>query len=129
MRIPVTGYANLMSGISSQRTTSDRRPLFAWRGRKTVASMLLLALLIAGLVSGSGVVIGLGVIAIGVLGLAWAVPMRSDRLHDRLRHSRGYGAPVGWLLSVLPGMGAKFAWFVMCGAITALGVAELVSAL
>jgi len=126
MKRLVPGYNGPMSEISTQ--TSGGQPP-AWRRRPwyTAATVGMFLVMLAGLISHNHYVLGIGVLLVGLSGLAWAATTSTDGLHRRLSRSRGYGAFLGRLVALVPGIGAKLVWFVLCLAIIALGVATLIT--
>jgi hypothetical protein len=104
------------------------RPFFVWRGWESIATYAVLAVLVVGLVAGSHVVAGVGIIAVGLLGVFWAMIKTNHQFHARLRDARGYGAWLGRLIALAPAFAARLLFVTGCMAITALGVLELVGA-
>jgi hypothetical protein len=96
-----------------------------WRGWESVATFAVLAVMLVGIAAGSHVVSGIGIVLIGGLALYWAMTRGHRGLRRRLRESDGPGGPMGQLISLVPGLGARLALYVMCFAVIALGVLEI----
>jgi hypothetical protein len=102
------------------------RPFFVWRGLESIATYAVLAVLVVGVLAGSHVIAGAGIIAVGLLGVFWAMTKTNQRFHQRMREARGYGALLGRLMALAPAFVARLLFVTSCFAITALGVLELV---
>lgn len=89
------------------------RPWFEWRGWDSVATYVVLAVMLAGVVTGLHRLLAAGVLVIGVSALAWGITHRPGQR----RTSSGYGVLLNWLMNVLP----RPVYLVLCVVLTALG--------
>jgi hypothetical protein len=92
----------------------QRRPWFEWRGWDSVITYVVLAVMLAGLISGVHRLLAAGVLVIGVSALVWGVTHRPGRR----RTTSGYGVLLDWLMNVLP----RPVYLVLCVLVTALGI-------
>ena len=90
------------------------RPWFEWRGWDSVATYVVLAVMLAGVVTGLHRLLAAGVLVIGVSALAWGITHRPGQR----RTTSGYGVLLNWLMNVLP----RPVYLVLCVILTALGV-------
>lgn len=102
---------------------SPRSRAGAWPSITTFAA---LAVGVVGLLVHSNLVMGIGITLLGLTCLGWAMASSNQEMHDRLRRTRGFGAPLGWLMSLAPGAGAKVLFVALSLAITALGVVAII---
>ncbi len=117
------------SDLRSGGTGESPGPLpqrLEWRGWKTVAGLAYAALLVAAVLSHNRDALGAAVVLVGVFGGIWALTRDNDELHEGLRYTRGPGWLLGWGMSKIPGSAARLVYTLMCLAIVALGVLELV---
>jgi len=89
------------------------RPWFEWRGWDSVATYVVLAVMLAGVVTGLHRLLAAGVLVIGVSALAWGITHRPGQR----RTTSGYGVLLNWLMNVLP----RPVYLVLCVVLTALG--------
>ena len=90
------------------------RPWFEWRGWDSVATYVILAVMLAGVVTGLHRLLAAGVLVLGASALAWGVTHRPGQR----RTTSGYGALLDWLTGALP----RPAYLVLCVVVTALGL-------
>jgi hypothetical protein len=96
----------------------QRRPWFEWRGWDSVITYVVLAVMLAGVVSGLHRLLAAGLLVIGVSALVWGVTHRPGRR----RGTSGYGVLLDWLMNVLP----RPVYLVLCVLVTALGIIGVV---
>lgn len=80
------------------RPQREGRPWFEWRGSDSVITYVVLAVMLAGVITGLHRLLAAGVLVIGVSALAWAVTHRPGQR----RTSSSYGVLLDWLMNVLP---------------------------
>jgi hypothetical protein len=90
------------------------RRWFEWRGWDSVATYVVLAVMLAGVISGLHRLLAAGVLVIGVSALGWGVTHRPGRR----RTTSSYGVLLDWLMNVLP----RPVYLILCVLVTALGV-------
>jgi hypothetical protein len=90
------------------------RPWFEWRGWDSVATYVVLAVMLAGVITGLHRLLAAGVLVIGVSALAWGITHRAGQR----RTTSSYGVLLNWLMSVLP----RPVYLVLCVILTVLGV-------
>ena len=95
-------------------TGRDGRPWFEWRGWDSVVTYIVLAVMLAGVITGLHRLLAAGVLVIGVSALAWGVTHR----RGQRRTTSSYGVLLDWLLNVLP----RPVYLVVCVVLTALGL-------
>jgi hypothetical protein len=105
---------------SSEEPAAQRagRPWFEWRGWDSVATYVVLAVMLAGVISGLHRLLAAGVLVIGVSALAWGITHRPGRR----RTTSSYGVLLDWLMNVLP----RTAYLVLCVLISALGIVGVI---
>ncbi len=91
----------------------DGRPWFEWRGWDSVITYVVLAVMLAGVITGLNRLLAAGVLVIGISALAWAVTHRPGQR----RTTSGYGVLLNWLMNVLP----RTVYLVLFVVLTALG--------
>jgi hypothetical protein len=94
------------------------RPWFEWRGSDSVITYVVLAVMLAGVITGLHRLLGAGILVIGASALAWAVTHRPG--HQRT--TSGYGVLLDWLMNVLP----RPAYLTLCVLVTALGLVGVI---
>ena len=102
-----------------QRPPRQDRPCFQWRGWDSVVTYVVLAVMLAGVITGLHRLLAAGVLVIGASALAWAITHRPGRR----RSTSGYGVLLDWLLGALP----RPVYLVLCVAAIVLGVIGLIS--
>ena len=90
------------------------RPWFEWRGWDSIVTYVVLAVMLAGVITGLHRLLAAGVLVIGVSALAWGVTHR----RGQRRTTSSYGVLLDWLLNVLP----RPVYLVVCVVLTALGL-------
>ena len=90
------------------------RAWFEWRGWDSVATYVVLAVMLAGVVTGLHRLLAAGVLVIGASALMWGITHRPGQR----RTTSGYGVLLDWLMNVLP----RPVYLVLCVILTALGV-------
>ena len=90
------------------------RAWFEWRGWDSVATYVILAVMLAGVLTGLHRLLAAGVLVLGASALAWGVTHRPGQR----RTSSGYGVLLDWLMGALP----RAAYLVLCVVVTALGL-------
>ena len=90
------------------------RPWFEWRGWDSVATYVVLAVMLAGVITGLHRLLAAGVLVIGVSALAWGITHRAGQR----RTTSSYGVLLNWLMTVLP----RPVYLVLCVILTVLGV-------
>jgi hypothetical protein len=95
------------------------RPVFEWRGWDSVVTYVVLAVMLAGVITGLHRLLAAGVLVIGVSALAWALTHRPGRR----RSTSGYGVLLDWLMGVLP----RPVYLVLCVVVIVLGLVGLIA--
>jgi hypothetical protein len=95
------------------------RPLFEWRGWDSVVTYVVLAVMLAGVITGLHRLLAAGVFVIGASALIWAVTHRPGHR----RSTSGYGVLLDWLMGVLP----RPVYLVLCVVVIVLGAVGLVA--
>lgn len=95
------------------------RPWFEWRGWDSVVTYVVLAVMLAGVITGLHRLLAAGLLVIGASALAWAITHRPGRR----RSTSGYGLLLDWLLEALP----RPVYLVLCVAVIALGGIGLIA--
>ena len=95
------------------------RPWFEWRGWDSVVTYVVLAVMLAGLITGLHRLLAAGVFVIGASALAWGITHRAGRR----RSTSGYGVLLDWLMGVLP----RAAYLVLCVIVIVLGLVGLIA--
>jgi hypothetical protein len=90
------------------------RSWFEWRGWDSVITYVILAVMLAGVITGLHRLLAAGVLVIGVSALAWGVTHRPGQR----RTTSGYGVLLDWLMHRLP----RAAYLFLCVVVTALGL-------
>lgn len=90
------------------------RPWFEWRGWDSVATYVVLAVMLLGVVTGLHRLLAAGVLVIGVSALVWGITHRPGQR----RTTSGYGVLLNWLMNVLP----RPIYLVLCVILSVLGV-------
>jgi len=90
------------------------RPWFEWRGWDSVATYVVLAVMLAGVITGLHRLLAAGVLVIGVSALAWGVTHRPGQR----RSTSSYGVLLDWLMYNLP----RPVYLILCVLVTALGL-------
>jgi hypothetical protein len=96
----------------------EGRPWFEWRGWDSVATYVVLAVMLAGVITGLHRLLAAGVLVIGASALAWGVTHRPGQR----RTTSGYGVLLDWLMNVLP----RPAYLLLCVVLTALGLVGVI---
>jgi hypothetical protein len=91
----------------------EGRPWFEWRGWDSIITYVVLAVMLAGVITGLHRLLAAGVLVIGVSALAWAVTHRPGQR----RTTSGYGVLLDWLMNVLP----RALYLIVFVVVTALG--------
>jgi hypothetical protein len=94
------------------------RPWFEWRGWDSVITYVVLAAMLAGVITGLHRLLAAGVLVIGVSALAWALTHRPGQR----RTTSSYGVLLNWLMNVLP----RPAYLLLCVVVTALGLVGVI---
>ena len=97
---------------------APRRPWFEWRGWDSVITYLVLAVMLAGVVTGLHRLLAAGVLVIGASALVWAATHRPGRQ----RSTGSYGVLLDWLLGALP----RPVYLALCVVVTALGIVGVI---
>jgi hypothetical protein len=95
------------------------RPLFEWRGWDSVVTYVVLAVMLAGVITGLHRLLAAGVLVLGVSALVWAITHRPGHR----RTTSGYGVLLDWLMGVLP----RPIYLVLCVLVIVLGAVGLVA--
>ncbi|HEX3979004.1 MAG TPA: hypothetical protein VHW96_22225 [Solirubrobacteraceae bacterium] len=90
------------------------RPWFEWRGWDSVITYVVLAVMLAGVITGLHRLLAAGVLVIGASALAWAVTHRPGQR----RTTSSYGVLLDWLMNVLP----RPLFLILFLVLTALGI-------
>jgi hypothetical protein len=100
---------------ASEEPQAERegRPWFEWRGWDSVATYVVLAAMLAGVITGLHRLLAAGVLVIGVSALAWGITHRPGQR----RTTSSYGVLLNWLMNVLP----RPVYLLLCVILTALG--------
>ena len=94
------------------------RPWFEWRGWDSVVTYVVLAVMLAGVITGLHRLLAAGVLVIGASALAWGLTHRPGQR----RTTSGYGVLLDWLMNRLP----RPVYLFLCVLLTALGLVGLV---
>jgi hypothetical protein len=92
----------------------EGRPWFEWRGWDSVATYVVLAVMLAGVITGLHRLLAAGVLVIGASALAWGITHRPGQQ----RTTSSYGVLLDWLMNKLP----RPVYLMVCVILTALGV-------
>jgi hypothetical protein len=95
------------------------RPVFEWRGWDSVVTYVVLAVMLAGVITGLHRLLAAGVLVIGASALAWALTHRPGRR----RSTSGYGVLLDWLMAVLP----RPVYLFLCVVVLAFGLFGLIA--
>ena len=98
--------------------THQQRPWFEWRGWDSVITYVVLAVMLAGVITGLHRLLAAGVLVIGASALAWGITHRPGQR----RTTSGYGVLLDWLMHRLPRIGYLF----VCVVLTALGLVGVI---
>jgi hypothetical protein len=90
------------------------RPWFEWRGWDSVVTYVVLAVMLAGVITGLHRLLAAGVLVIGASALAWGLTHRPGQR----RTTSGYGVLLDWLMNRLP----RPVYLFLCVLVTALGL-------
>jgi len=93
--------------------------VFEWRGWDSVVTYVVLAVMLAGVITGLHRLLAAGVFVIGVSALAWALTHRPGRR----RSTGGYGVLLDWLMGALP----RPVYLFLCVVVLALGLFGLIA--
>lgn len=96
---------------------AHNRPLFQWRGWDSVITYVILAAMLAGVITGLHRLLAAGVLVLGASALAWGLTHRPGR-----RGTSGYGALLDWLMGALP----RPVYLFVCVVVTALGLVGVI---
>ncbi len=116
-RTPVAAEASDASpAAAAEESAAERqgRPWFEWRGWDSVITYVVLAVMLAGVVTGLNRLLAAGVLVIGASALAWAATHRPGQR----RTTSSYGVLLNWLVNVLP----RPLYLMLFVGVTALGV-------
>jgi hypothetical protein len=94
------------------------RPWFEWRGWDSVITYIVLAVMLAGVITGLHRLLAAGVLVIGASALAWGVTHRPGQR----RTTSGYGVLLDWLMGALP----RPVYLVLCVVLTAVGLVGVI---
>jgi hypothetical protein len=94
------------------------RPWFEWRGWDSVVTYVVLAVMLAGVITGLHRLLAAGVLVIGASALAWGLTHRPGQR----RTTSGYGVLLDWLMNRLP----RPVYLFLCVLLTALGLVGVV---
>ena len=94
------------------------RPWFEWRGWDSVITYVVLAVMLAGVITGLHRLLAAGILVIGASALTWAVTHRPGQR----RTTSGYGVLLDWLMNVLP----RPLYLILFVVVTALGLIGVV---
>ncbi len=94
------------------------RPWFEWRGWDSVVTYVVLAVMLAGVITGLHRLLAAGVLVIGASALAWGLTHRPGQR----RSTSGYGVLLDWLMNRLP----RPVYLFLCVLLTALGLVGVV---
>ena len=89
------------------------RSWFEWRGWDSVITYVVLAVMLAGVITGLHRLLAAGVLVIGASALAWGITHRPGQQ----RTTSGYGVLLDWLMHRLP----RPVYLFLCVVVTALG--------
>jgi hypothetical protein len=95
------------------------RPWFEWRGWDSVVTYVVLAVMLAGVITGLHRLLAAGALVIGGSALAWAVTHRPG--HGR--STSGYGALLDWLMGAVP----RPVYLVVCVTVIVLSLVGLIA--
>lgn len=104
------------NGPAAQR---HGRPWFEWRGWDSVITYVILAVMLAGVITGLHRLLAAGVLVIGASALVWGVTHRPGQR----RTTSGYGVLLDWLTDVLP----RPVYLFVCVVVTAVGVIGVIA--
>jgi hypothetical protein len=106
--------------VSADEPTAPRqgRPWFEWRGWDSVITYVVLAVMLAGVITGLHRLLAAGVLVIGASALVWGVTHRPGQR----RTTSGYGVLLDWLMHVLP----RPVYLFLCVVLTALGLVGVI---
>lgn len=96
----------------------EGRPWFQWRGWDSAITYVVLAVMLAGVITGLHRLLTAGVLVVGVSALAWGITHRPG--HQRSTSS--YGVLLDWLMGALP----RPMYLVLCVVVTALGLVGVI---
>jgi hypothetical protein len=96
----------------------EGRPWFEWRGWDSVATYVVLAVMLAGVITGLHRLLAAGVLVIGASALVWGLTHRPGQR----RTTSGYGVLLDWLMNKLP----RPVYLVLCVVLTALGLVGVI---
>ncbi|MGZ4171907.1 MAG: hypothetical protein ACXVRN_11125, partial [Solirubrobacteraceae bacterium] len=116
---PAAPASDRSEAPSSSPPSRHGRPVFEWRGWDSVVTYVVLAVMLAGVITGLHRLLAAGVFVIGASALAWAVTHRPGR-H---RSTSGYGVLLDWLMGVLP----RPVYLVLCVVVIVLGAVGLIA--
>jgi hypothetical protein len=111
-RKPVTSAAS--PAHEEPTVHRERRPWFEWRGWDSAATYVVLAVMLAGVITGLHRLLAAGVLVIGASALAWGITHRPGQR----RTSSSYGVLLDWLMNKLP----RPLYLALCVILTALGL-------
>jgi hypothetical protein len=116
---PLKAVASGSPAVSEEPTPQRQgRPWFEWRGWDSVVTYVVLAVMLAGVITGLHRLLAAGVLVIGASALVWGV---THRLGQR-RTTSGYGVLLDWLMNVLP----RTVYLCVCVLLTALGLVGVI---
>jgi hypothetical protein len=95
------------------------RSWFEWRGWDSVITYVVLAVMLAGVVTGLHRLLAAGILVIGASAFVWAVTHRPGHK----RSTGGYGVLLDWLMGVLP----RPVYLILCVVVTALGLVGVIT--
>jgi hypothetical protein len=84
-----------------------------------VVTYVVLAVMLAGVITGLHRLLAAGVLVIGLSALAWGITHRPDRR----RTTSGYGVLLDWLMGVLP----RAIYLIVCVTVIVLGAVGLIA--
>jgi hypothetical protein len=117
----VTGTSAAPAGpVVTQEPDEQRagRPWFEWRGWDSAATYVVLAVMLAGVITGLHRLLAAGVLVIGASALAWGITHRPGQR----RTSSSYGVLLDWLMNKLP----RPLYLALCVILTALGLVGVI---
>jgi hypothetical protein len=116
---PATPEVSARPAASEEPTgPHQQRPWFEWRGWDSVITYVVLAVMLAGVITGLHRLLAAGVLVIGASALAWGFTHRPGQR----RTTSGYGVLLDWLMHRLPRVGYLF----VCVVLTALGLVGVI---
>lgn len=110
-RAPAAPAPATASGEPDEQRAARR--WFEWRGWDSVITYVVLAVMLAGVITGLHRLLAAGILVIGASALAWAVTHRPGQR----RTTSSYGVLLDWLMNVLP----RPAYLILFVVLTALG--------